>query len=121
MGVAVVLAFFLLTLADLVPFWMPMMGEMTVLLLVVVLLLVWAGFVLQENAHDEREVLLKMKSGRVAYLSGLGVLMLALVVQGMNHAIDPWIAVALAVMVVTKLFTRLYEEQLSRHPFRGYF
>lgn len=108
--VAGVLAFFLLALADLVPFWMPMMGEMTALLLVVILLLVWAGFVLQENAHDEREVLLKMKAGRVAYLSGLGVLMLALVVQGMNHTIDPWIAVALAVMVVTKLFTRLYEE-----------
>lgn len=109
-AVAAILAFFLLTLADLVPFWMPMMGEMTVLLLVVVLLLVWAGFVLQENAHDEREVLLKMKSGRVAYLSGLGVLMLALIVQGMNHEIDPWIAIALAVMVVAKLFTRLYEE-----------
>lgn len=109
-GVAIVLAFFLLTLADLVPFWMPMMGEMTALLLVVILLLVWAGFVMQETAHDEREVLLKMKSGRVAYLSGLGVLMVALVVQGFAHTIDPWIAVALAVMVVAKLFTRLYEE-----------
>lgn len=108
--VAAVLAFFLLTLADLVPFWMPMMGEMTALLLVVILLLIWAGFVMQENAHDEREVLLKMKSARVAYLSGLAVLMLALVVQGIEHAIDPWIAIALAVMVVTKLFIRLYEE-----------
>jgi hypothetical protein len=109
-GVAIVLAFFLLTLADLVPFWMPMMGEMTALLLVVILLLVWAGFVMQETAHDEREVLLKMKSGRVAYLSGLGVLMVALIVQGFEHAIDPWIAIALAVMVVAKLVTRLYEE-----------
>jgi hypothetical protein len=36
--------------------------------------------------------------------------MLALIVQGMNHAIDPWIAIALAVMVVAKLITRLYEE-----------
>lgn len=108
--VAAVLAFFLLTLADLVPFWMPMMGEMTALLLVVILLLVWAGFVMQETAHDEREVVLKMKSGRVAYLSGLGVLMLALIVQGFAHAIDPWIAIALAVMVVSKLVSRLYLE-----------
>ncbi len=109
-SVAGVLAFFLLTLADLVPFWMPMMGEMTALLLVVILLLVWAGFVMQETAHDEREVLLKMKSGRVAYLSGLGVLMLALIVQGFAHAIDSWIAIALAVMVVSKLVSRLYLE-----------
>ena len=108
--VGLVLAFFLLTLADLVPFWMPMMGEMLALLIVAVLMLIWAGFVMQEVAHDEREVLLKLKSGRVAYLSGLGVLLLALIVQGLGHAIDPWIAVALAVMVLSKLFTRLFVE-----------
>lgn len=108
--VALVLAFFLLVLADLIPFWMPMMGELMALLLVVVLLLVWAGFVMQEVTHDEREVLLKMKSGRVAYLSGLGVLTLALVVQGISHVIDPWIAIALAVMVLSKLLTRFYLE-----------
>ena len=108
--VAVLLAFFLLVLADLVPFWMPMMGEMMALLLVVVLLIIWAGFVLQEVTHDEREVLLKMKSGRVAYLSGLGVLTLALVVQGLSEMIDPWIAIALAVMVISKLLTRFYLE-----------
>lgn len=108
--VALVLAFFLLVLADLVPFWMPMMGELMALLLVVVLLIVWAGFVLKEVAHDEREVLLKMKAGRVAYLSGLGVLTLGLVVQGIGEVIDPWIAIALAVMVISKLLTRLYLE-----------
>lgn len=108
--VAGVLAFFLLALADLIPFWMPMMGEMIALLVVSVLMLIWVGFVMKEVAHDEREVLLKMKSGRIAYLSGLGVLMFALIVQGFAHAIDPWIAIALAVMVLAKLFARLYEE-----------
>jgi hypothetical protein len=108
--VAVALTFFLCVLADLVPFWMPMMGEMTVLLIASVLLVLWAGFVMQETAHDEREVVLKMKAGRVAYLSGLGVLMVALITQGLSHTIDPWIAGALAVMVVSKLLTRLYLE-----------
>ncbi len=109
-SVVVLLTFLLLVLADLVPFWMPMMGEMIALMLVVVLLVVWAGFVMQEQTHDEREVLLKMKSGRVAYLSGLGVLLMALLVQGFAHTIDPWIAITLAVMVVVKLLARLYEE-----------
>ncbi len=108
--IGVVLAFFLLTLADLVPFWMPMMGEMVALLVVVVLMLVWVGFIMQEKAKDEREVLLKMKSGRMAYLSGLGVLTIALIVQGMAHDIDPWVAGALAAMVVSKLLTRLFLE-----------
>jgi len=109
-SVVVLLTFLLLVLADLVPFWLPMMGEMIALMLVVVLLVVWAGFVMQEQTHDEREVLLKMKSGRVAYLSGLGVLLMALLVQGFAHTIDPWIAITLAVMVVVKLLARLYEE-----------
>ncbi len=108
--VAGLLAFFLMVLADLVPFWMPMMGEMMALLVVVILLLVWVGFVVKEKAVDEREVTLKMQSGRVAYLSGLITLTVALVVQGFAHAIDPWIAVALAVMVVAKLATWLYLE-----------
>ncbi len=47
------LVFFLLVLADLVPFWMPMMGEMVALLIVTVLMLAWAGFVMQEKVQDE--------------------------------------------------------------------
>lgn len=109
-GVGLVLVFFLLTLADLVPFWMPMMGEMVALLIVTLLMVVWAGFVLQEQTKDEREVELKMKSGRTAYLSGIAVLMVALVVQGFAHAIDPWVAGALATMVAVKLITRIYLE-----------
>ena len=108
--VGLVLAFLLLTLADLVPFWMPMMGEMTAVLIVSVLLLVWIGFVLKEQAHDEREALLTMKSGRVAYLLGLFVLMVALIMQGKEDMIDPWIALALAVMVLAKLATRFFNE-----------
>ena len=109
--VALVLAFFLLTLADLVPFWMPMMGEMTALLIVAALMLVWAGFIMREKAADEREALLTMKSGRFAYLSGLAILLVGLIVQGLQHNIDPWVAIALAVMVLSKLFTRLYTER----------
>jgi hypothetical protein len=108
--VALTLCFLLLVVADLVPFWMPMMGEMIALLVVVVLLIIWGGYVMQEDARDEREVTLKMRSGRLAYLSGLGFLTLALIMQGLAHTIDPWIAGALAVMVGVKLLARLYLE-----------
>jgi len=108
--VALVLAFFLMALADFIPFWMPMMGEMVALAIVVVLLLIWVGFVMQEDAQDEREVLLKMKAGRVAYLSGLGVMIVGLVLQSLGNHVDPWLAVALAIMVLSKLFARLYFE-----------
>jgi hypothetical protein len=109
-SIVALISFFLLALADLIPFWMPMMGEMLTLLVATILLLIWASFVASEKAVDEREIQLKTQSGRVAYLSGIAVLMLALVVQGFAHAIDPWIPVALIVMVLTKFLTRMYLE-----------
>ncbi len=84
------------------------MNEMVVLLIVSVLLLVWASFVMFEQVGDEREAVHRMNAGRVAYLCGIGVLTLGLVVQGFAHTIDPWITVALAVMVVSKLSAYLY-------------
>jgi hypothetical protein len=109
-AVALLISFFALVLADLVPFWMPMMGEMTVLLCATVLIFVWMGFVLFETVHDEREAQLRHQSGRVAYLAGISLLLLALLVQGFAHAIDPWIPVTLAAMVVVKQVSRLYLE-----------
>jgi peptidoglycan/LPS O-acetylase OafA/YrhL len=107
-GVALVLVFFLVTLADLVPFWMPKMNEMMLLLIVSVLLLVWASFVMFEQVADEREAVHRMDAGRIAYLSGIGVLTLALIVQGFSHTIDPWISISLCTMVLSKLAARLY-------------
>lgn len=107
-SLTIIITFCLLVLADLVPFWMPMMGELVALVGVTVLLLVWAGLVVSESAHDEREIVIASRSGRVAYMAGLLVLVVALVVQGWLHMIDPWVPIALAVMVSAKLLARLY-------------
>ncbi|MFM2424047.1 MAG: hypothetical protein RLZZ70_436 [Candidatus Parcubacteria bacterium] len=109
-AVAVLISFFALALADLIPFWMPMMGEMVALVVVTVLLLVWMGFVMFEHTHDEREAVLKYQSGRLAYLAGLSMLLVALLVQGFSHTIDPWIPLTLATMVIVKQLSRLYLE-----------
>ena len=108
--IALVLVFFLATLADLVPFWMPKMDAMMALLVVSVLMLVFASFVMFEIVQDEREAIHRMNAGRIAYLSGIGTLTLALIVQGFAHAIDPWIAGTLAVMVIAKLVARLFTD-----------
>lgn len=83
---------------------------MTALLFVTILVVLWAGFVVYEQTSDERELVHKLKAGRVAYLSGLAVLTLALIVQGLTHSIDVWITITLGVMVISKLATRLYSE-----------
>ena len=109
-SVALVLVFFLATLSDLVPFWMPKMNAMMALLAVSVLMLVFASFIMFENVQDEREAVHRMHAGRIAYLLGIGTLTIALIVQGFAHAIDPWICVTLAVMVISKIVSRIFAD-----------
>jgi len=110
-GVAVVLVVLLALLTDPFMLWMPPAAAMATLLGAAALACAWAGFVLYERATDERDMTNRMYAGRAAYLAGIGVLTLALVVQGLAHAIDPWVPLALGVMVVVKLGTRVYTER----------
>lgn len=105
---AVVLVVLLVLLTDPFMFWMPSMVGMTVLFIAVIVLGIWTGFILKEEARDEREAAHRMSSGRIAYLAGLAVLTVGLVVQGFQHHVDPWVAGALGVMVVSKLIARIY-------------
>ena len=110
-GTAIVLVGLLTLLSDPFMLWMPSVAQTTVLLGAAVLACVWAGFVMYERSNDEREAFHKMHAGRVAYLSGIAVLTVALVVQGFAHAIDPWISAALGAMVISKLVARSYSER----------
>ncbi len=101
----------LLALGDALPFWMPNMDQMLALTIAAVLIVLWAGFVMLEKGGDERELSHRMNAGRVAYLAGLGVLAVGLVVEGFAHAIDPWLLIALGVMVVAKLGARFYSDR----------
>ena len=110
--VALVLCGLLLMLTDPLMLWMPPMVVMFVILAIAVVMSFWVGFVLKEKARDERELVLRMNAGRIAYLSGVTVLTVALIVQVLTvHQTDPWIAIALAVMVITKILARLYAEK----------
>ncbi|MBI5406000.1 hypothetical protein HY972_03135 [Candidatus Kaiserbacteria bacterium] len=110
-GTAVVLVGLLTLLSDPFMLWMPAAAQMAVLLGAAVLVAVWAGFVMYERADDEREAVHTMHAGRVAYLTGIAVLTLALVFQGFSDSIDPWISAALGAMVVSKLVARLHSER----------
>lgn len=109
--VAVALIVLLALLIDPFMYWMPTGMHMIVLLGATAMAALWSGFVVYERAHDEREVALTMHAGRIAYLSGIAVLTIALVVQGIQYTIDPWIPLALGVMVVAKITARLLAER----------
>lgn len=107
---AIFLVVLLVLLSDPFMIWMPMGAQMIALACIASLVAIWAGLVMYEKTNDEREVIHKMYAGRVSYISGIVVLTTAVVYQGLKGDIDPWISVALAVMVLSKLISRLHSE-----------
>jgi len=88
--------------------FMPSMMEMLMMLAMVVLFTIYAGFVWREGRGDEREVLHRGLAGRIAFLVGTAVLLLGIIVQGLNHQTDIWLVAALGLMIVTKILSIVY-------------
>lgn len=109
--VAFVLVALLVLLGNPFMFWMPSMLATAVLLSTAVLALIYAGFVLKETSRDEREMLHRMFAGRAAYLTGISVLTLALLYEGLTRGIDPWIPATLACMVIAKVVAHAFAER----------
>jgi hypothetical protein len=91
-------------------FWMPDMMVLCMLAITLGLFGVFASFVLREQVADERDGLHRTLAGRNAFLGGAGVLTLGIVVQGYTHTVDPWLVIALIVMVVVKFATRYWSD-----------
>jgi len=92
-------------------FWMPDMMVMCILAVTLGLFALFASFVLRENKLDEREEGHRALAGRNAFLAGAGLLTLGIVFQGYSHTVDPWLVLALVVMIVVKIATRMWSDK----------
>lgn len=92
-------------------FWMPDMMVMGMLAILLVLFGVFASFILKEQVFDERDDMNRSLAGRNAFLAGSVILMLAIVIQGYSHSIDPWLVITLIVMIITKITTRFWSDK----------
>jgi signal transduction histidine kinase len=101
----------LVLLIDPFMYWMPEGYVFWVLLLAAVLAGVWVGLVSFELPRDEREVVQTHMAARAAYISGVVMLTAALIYQGYYMMFNPWIPATLIVMLVVKLFARLYADR----------
>lgn len=108
---SVVLVVFLVLVADPFDVWMPMPVHFMVLGIALAAFAAVAAFVLREGTGDERDSTHRMQAGRAAFLVGSGALVLAITVQSFSHSVDPWLAVALVAMLVTKFAVRLFEDR----------
>lgn len=101
----------LLLFALLNPFdwYMLSMGAMLALALFVAFFLAFLALLWRErHTGDERELAHQAWVGRVAYLCGSGVLVIALIVQSFQHEIDTFIVLTLGVMVFAKVLGSAY-------------
>lgn len=90
-------------------FWMPHMMVIGMLALFLAALAVFGVFVLDEKPADEREEAHRSLAGRIAFLVGSAVLTLGIVAQELQEdSVDPWLVVALVLMVLSKIGTRIY-------------
>ena len=112
-AIVCILGVLFFTLTDPFMYWMPNMVQMVALTIAAALLAVFAGFFLRESAEDEREIIHRMRAGRAAFLSGILVLTVALVYQGLTHSIDRWILIALGAMILAKLVARWHADKTA--------
>ena len=92
-------------------FWMQDMMVMGMLVALLVLFGIFASFILKETIVDERDDVNRSLAGRNAFLGGSTVLMLGIGIQGYTHSIDPWLVIALIVMIIIKISTRFWSDK----------
>jgi drug/metabolite transporter (DMT)-like permease len=76
---------------------------LTVLMILGVAVIAFGAFIWRERYRDEREELHAMKAGRLSYFTGGAILVIAIMCETLAHTLDPWLVIALAAMVATKL------------------
>jgi len=89
-------------------FWMPSSLVMMMVLGLIVVFVIFASLFWRELAQDERENSHRMRAGRIAFLVGTSVLVLGVIIQGVKHAVDIWLVVALGAMVLAKISVLVY-------------
>lgn len=106
--IALILISLLVLLLDPFGFVMATNLQMMVIAFVLIIFIFFAAFVWNEKTRDEREELHKHIVSRFAYLSGASILTIAVIYQSLNHTLDPWVIIALIVMVLAKLIGSIY-------------
>lgn len=87
------------------PFQMGMSSGLSMILTVLFALFVimFIAFGWKEKPADEREAQHRNRAGRLGYLAGTGVLSMGVIIQSLEHTLDPWLIASLGLMVFAKL------------------
>lgn len=108
--VSAVLVLVLLTFLSGPELLMPMNFNSMALVLFAIFSIMFLGLIFRESAHDEREKLHKLEAGRIAYLCGIVVITIGIIIQSFSYNIDPWLVYTLITMIIIKIAVRIYAQ-----------
>ena len=89
-------------------FWMPNTLLLMMIAGLIVVFALFASFIWRETAQDEREALHRFMAGRIAYLAGAGGLVVAIIIESLQHDLDPWLVGILGIMILAKISGLIY-------------
>ena len=89
-------------------FVMPNSAQMLILTILLGFISAFLVLLWRENPRDEREAVNQASASRAAYVVGAVVLIIALIIQSLEHKIDPAVPLALLAMISTKEIGRAH-------------
>lgn len=108
LGLSIILLIIVLDPMDICTSYMNLTFLATLLILLFIALSI---FIIREKPSDEREETHLLFAGRAAYLAGMAVMLVGVIVQSFNHMIDVWLICALLVMLLVKRCACLWIEK----------
>lgn len=106
-GVLIVVLFLVLNPSGVL---MLSMMQMSLVIALAVLVVLFAGMIWKETSADEREELHRLRAGRYGYLAGLAVGVIGVIIQAVRHAVDPWLIYTLGIMILAKVCAHVFNK-----------
>ncbi|HUQ84762.1 MAG TPA: hypothetical protein VM077_00415 [Candidatus Limnocylindrales bacterium] len=88
--------------------FMPQMLHPFMVPFLILLFVIFAGFLWKEKPGDEREQLHKFIASRFAYFAGVFVLITGIILQSAKEAVDPFLIIAVSIMLLAKTIGLVY-------------
>ena len=88
--------------------FMPQQMHALMIPTLIIVFIIFLGFLWKEKSDDERESLHKLIASRFAYFAAVTTLMIGIIIENNQHALDPWLVVTVCIMLLAKILGLVY-------------
>ncbi len=88
--------------------FMPQQMHALMIPTLIIVFIIFLGFLWKEKSSDERESLHKFIASRFAYFAAVTTLMIGIIIENNQHALDSWLVVTVCIMLLAKILGLVY-------------